>query len=421
MKRSILLLLIFMTCASTVFAEVSEKPLFGPKTYDVKERYGRENRYQETFSAAEGVYLIKIQNGEKLPDRSEYIEFTVNDQKLLRDDRYGYPFIACVVKLRKENSFELVLKDSKPSGDKRPKLSARFAVLSVMPLSVKLPEGVYGVLSWNKLQDIAGLLREIKAPESFSLAAAALSLSNDSTARAEAVRKLSDRKDAQAQDYLAFLFSDDSLNAEVKGETALALGAMGDKASIPLLMNGLLDPEENIRIGSARALSFYREDDTRELFTKLLQKLDPMRMQALLRTISDAGWKPVGTFMTLAESSDPYVAHMGITLLGTAKNSSATAFLLKLLKEPGKSDPRVIITALGASRDPLAIEPLSRMAGAPSARAGLEVELAEALASLGDQKAAPLIEDMIKNASTQEIRSKLRGAYRKLTGKAYKN
>jgi len=71
MKRTILLLLVFMTCASTASAAVSEKPVFGQKQYDVIERYGLDNRYKETFSATEGVYLIKLQNGENMTVRSE--------------------------------------------------------------------------------------------------------------------------------------------------------------------------------------------------------------------------------------------------------------------------------------------------------------------------------------------------------------
>jgi len=421
MKRPTLLLLVLMTFASTASAEVSEQPLFGPKQYDVKERYGVENRYQETFSVADGVYLIKMQNGAKLPERSEYIEFTVNDQKLLKNDSYGYPFISCVVKLRKENAFELVLKDARPSGDKRPKLPSRFVVLSVTPLSLKLPDGVYGVLSWGKLQDIAGLLQKIKAPEALSLAVAALNLNNDTTARAEAVRKLSGRKDSNARDLFAFLYSDVMLNPDVKGEAALALGALGDKESVPHLMNGLLDSEEKVRTGSARALSFYSEEDTREPLTKMIQKVDAMRIKPLIQAVSDSGWKPVGALIVLAESSDPLVANTAIKLLGPTRDPKATESLLKHLKEPGKSDRRAIITALGASKDARAIEPLSRIAGDPAARKGVEAELAEAFASLGDQKTAPLIEDMIKNAPEREVRIKLRKAYRKLTGKGYKS
>jgi len=80
MKRYILSLLVFMTCAFTaaaVSAKENEKPVFGPKQYDVKERYGIENRYQETFSATEGVHLIKLQNGENMTARSKYKSQTI--------------------------------------------------------------------------------------------------------------------------------------------------------------------------------------------------------------------------------------------------------------------------------------------------------------------------------------------------------
>jgi len=59
-----------MACAATAAAAAAEKPLFGSKQFDVVERHGTENRYQETFSATEDVYLIKLQNGEIPKERS---------------------------------------------------------------------------------------------------------------------------------------------------------------------------------------------------------------------------------------------------------------------------------------------------------------------------------------------------------------
>jgi hypothetical protein len=63
----------------------ADQTVFGPVKYDVKERYGKVDRYTETFAASEGLYLIKLQNGEKLQDRSEYIELVVNGDKVLKD------------------------------------------------------------------------------------------------------------------------------------------------------------------------------------------------------------------------------------------------------------------------------------------------------------------------------------------------
>lgn len=420
MKKIILLLLLMvLTSASTMPAEVSDKPVFGPKQYDVIKRDGELNSYQETFSVAEGAYLIKIQNGDSSPSMSEYIDFMINGQSLLNYEKYGYSIVACVEKLQKNNSFDLVLYDAAPLGAKKKDPPPRFVILSIMPLSVNLPKGAYGVLSLKQLDYLAGLLQKIKKPDTFSLAATVINLKNTISMRTEAVRKLSDSKSSDAQDLLVYLFNDALLNPDVRSEVALALGSFGDKRYIPFLVNGVTDPEPKIRIGAARALSMYREVDTRDSATKLIQETNYMQRAALLQTISDSGWKPIGVFMALAESTDPYTANLAIALLGVAKDPKATDMLLRLFENPDPEHLNVIITALGESKDSRAIQPLSRIAGDATARAGVEIELANALATIGDKTTAPLIEAIIKETTPGSTRRQLRAAYKKLTGTAY--
>lgn len=424
MKRLFFLLLIFAFCASVASAamrKASKKTtIFGPKKYDVVERYGAENRYTETFSASEGtIYIINIRNGEKPSEASDYIEFKLNGQKLVRDDRYAYPFIACVAKLKKQNSFALMLRDSRPVGKKLPKLPARFAVITVTPMSGGIPPGAFGVTSREQLHDVGGFLNKIKAQESRSLAVAALSLANDKAARTEAVRKLADRKDENAMDLLTYLYTDERTFEDIRAEAALALGALRDTKSIPLLMKGLLHNEEKVRVGSARALSFYSEGDTREPFEKTIRQLDAIRMDTVLQSIADAGWKPLGIFRELAQSNDVYVAKAGLKLLGGTGDPGAVEFLLTNLREPKESTIGAVITALGETKDKRALEALSLMAKDSSARKGVEAELGESLAALGDQRSVVLIEDMIKDTSDGNTRRRLLEAYRRLTGKPY--
>ena len=101
---------------------------------------------------------------------------------------------------------------------------------------------------------------------------------------------------------------------DVRGEVALALGILGDKAVIPVLIPGVLDPEDKVSIGSAGALSFYKEEDTQGDLMKMLERLDFMRKDAAIKAIVSAGWKPVGTIVKLAESNDPQVANTATKL-----------------------------------------------------------------------------------------------------------
>lgn len=248
----------------------------------------------------------------------------------------------------------------------------------------------------------------------------ALNLENDAATRAEAVRKLADRRDTRTQSFLEALYHDFRAYPEIRGEAAVALGMLGAKGSIRSLISGMLDPDEKARLGSARALSLYNEEDTREPLTDMLLRLDVTRRDAVIRSISGAGWKPLGALMTLAESSDPYVSSTAVGILGSSRELRATQLLLKLLEEPGRQDINQIIAALGETRDQRAIEGLAAMAKDPVKRTGKEAELGEAFANLGDGKWADLIAEMLKASRVPLTRSRLQEAYKKLAGREYK-
>jgi len=424
MMKRLCLTIAFLTMIASLFsaADAADQTVFGPQKYDVKERYGKANRYTGTFTATDASYLIKLQNGDKFPERSDWIELTLNGEKLLKDGKYGYRYIGGIVTLKKENTFEIVLKDDKPSGFRRPALPPRFVILTVQPAvaTLKKMKGLFGLNSWDGLNKYAETILKVKHPEAFAFALSASSLQNDVAVRSDAMRKLSDVKDPSAQDYLLGVYGDVNCVQDVRGEAALALGVLGDKAVIPILMPGVLDPEDKVSIGSARALSFYAEDDTQEQLMKLLERLDFMRKDAAINAIVSAGWRPVGTIMKLAESTDYQVANTAMKLLGGMQDPRATDLLLKRLDQPGSRDPLTIIHALGDTKDTRAVEPLLKIANDPERRKGKQAEVGEALANLGDLRAAEPIADMIKKADSRSSWERLRAAYKKLTGKEFK-
>lgn len=413
---------LWIAAGSIPSAGAADQVVFGPAKYDVKERYGKLNQYTGSFTAPEGLYLIKLENGDSLSSRSDWIELVVNGEKVLPDGKYGYLVLGAFVNLQKENKIEIVLKDDKPSGFRRPALPPRFVTVTVSPTpgSMKKMKGVFGVNRWDDLPKYSEVILKIKNPEAQALAMTASGLQNDTALRADAMRKLSDLKDASSQVYLVSVYTDVNCVQDVRGEAALALGILGDKAIIPVLMPGILDPEEKVSIGSARALSYYKEEDTQEQLLKLLEQLDFMRKDAAIKAIVSAGWKPVGTVLKLAESGDPHVANTATKLLGSMQDPRANDLLLKLLAEPGSRDQAVIISALGDAKDQRAVEPLLKIASDPEKRKGKQAELGEALAKLGDQRAAQPIAEMIKKADSRGSWDRLRAAYKKLTGQEFK-
>ncbi len=401
-------------------ADAAEKPLFGPKKFDVLERYGKANVYQETFAASEEVYLIKVQNGDGSVKPSDWVQLSINGAPVLPNDKYAYPFVAVFVKLQKENTFELNLRDDRPSGFRRPPPIPKSVFISIVPAPNKTIQGAFGVPFWEGLKDQLGLIGQIKGRDSAGLAVSAVDLRTGTDARAAAMRKLTELKDASAQPFMLAVFVDPREKADVRGEAALGLGLLGDASSAPALMRGVLDPEEKVRLGSARALSFFKEEETADALRKTLETLDLMRRDAVIRTISDSGWKPVGVMMELAESSQASSANMAIRILGSMGERRVGDLLLKLLENPGPKSVPAIITALGEIKEMRAVEPLLALARDPAKRAGMEAELGAALADLGDQRAVGPIEEMIKKAQTRLVYDRLRAAYQKLTGKEYK-
>lgn len=420
-KLRIVVAVFWMVAGSVSITSAVDQVVFGPAQYDVKERYGKPNQYSATFTAGEGLYLIKLQNGEQVPNRSEYIELVVNGETVLKDGKYGYGFLGGVLELRKDNKIEVALKDERPSGFRRPALPPRFVTLSVTPApaSLKKMKGIFGLNAWEDLPKYTEVALKIRNAEAQALALSAVNLRNDTAARADAMRRLSDLKDSMAQEYLLGVYRDTSCAQDVRGEAALALGMLGDKAFIPVLMPGILDPEEKVSIGSARALSFFKEEYTQELLLKTLEQLDFMRRDAVTKAIVSAGWKPVGTILKLAESGDPLISSTATKLLGSMQDPRATDLLLKLLAEPGPRSQGMIISALGSTKDPRAVDPLLAIAKDPTKRKGKQAELGEALAELGDQRAVEPIADMIRKADSRTSWERLRSSYKKLTGKDY--
>ena len=108
MKQVIFLLLFVFSCSFAVAEQaVQEKVIFGPMKYDVKERYGKDNLYKENFKSTEGLFVIKLQNGNVPRERVEFIELKINNETLLNNDRYRLRHDRLIVKLQKENSLEI--------------------------------------------------------------------------------------------------------------------------------------------------------------------------------------------------------------------------------------------------------------------------------------------------------------------------
>jgi HEAT repeat protein len=420
-SRIVALTLLLALPGAPSLGGTAEQAVFGPAKYNIKERYGKMNRFTASVPAAEGLYVIKVVNGEKAAERSDIIALSVNGKPVLLEGRYPFPLLASFVMMAKENTIELVMKDEQPSGYRRPPATPRNVVLSVLPAPAGLKDlrGTFGLGSWDVLKDMAEAFHRIKNPAAALLAMDSVSFHLDNAGRAAAVKKLSELKEPSAQEFYLRLLNDIHTAQEVRAEACAALAATGEKKHIPVLVRLILDPDPRVSTAAARGLSSFSEEDTQAELTKMIESLDQIRKKAAIRTIIDGGLRPINTLINLSASTDPYIANIAIGILGGLREPRATDHLLKMLQDPGKQDLGAVIRALGETRDPRVVDPLLAIAADPAKRYGRDVELADAFVALGDQRAAGPLAEMIKKPSHPAAEGRLRNAYRRLTGKEY--
>lgn len=416
-----LLLAMVLFAATAPAAMAADAPVFGPARYEVTERYGKHNTYTIEFAASESPYLISVQNGDDSSKRSDFIELTVNGQVLLLDGRYAFPVIACFAQLKKMNTMVLELKDARPAGYRRPPAVPKSVTITVLPVprGMAALRGSFGLLSMKGMTDIVDVLRTIRNPAAAKLAMDAGSFHLTVEKRAEAIRKLSSMKEPTAETYLLRVYRSGAVPGLVRAEAALAIAVLGNTSRIPLLLQGIVDPDAQIRAACAQALALFPEDQTGDALIELLTQLDSLRRKSTLDSIAASGWRPFASLRRMADHKDPVVAAVALELIGKFREPRSTDLLLELLAKKDAVDLKAVVQALGATGDPRATEALLSLASDPEQRAGMEVYLAESLADLGDQRAAPLIGEMIRKAKLFPVESRLRNAYRRLTGKNY--
>lgn len=418
-KTLVLILLLAGIAVST--APAAEQAVFGPVRYDVRERYGKENVYTASFRASEAIYLIKIQNGEKPGEQPDHLEFSLNGDKMLRKGSYLYRYLACFVRLKNENTLEIGIRDQQLPGFRRPAALPRNVVVTVLPASARMRsrEGVFGLHAWDDRKDPFEVILKIKNPEAERIAVQAMDLRLDTQQRQEALRKLSGLRDGSTRDYLRKMYANPVEEQDVRAEAGFSLALFGNTRDIPLLMRGVIDPGETISMAASRGLSLFPEADTQDLLITTLEQMDNLRKGAVIRNIARSGWKPAGAMMRMADSKDPHSAGIALHLLGGMDDPRAVDYLLQRLDGPEGGDVRSVISALSETRDPRATERLLALANDPVRRAGKEVELAEALASKGEQRAVRPITEMMANVRSNIGWSRMNTAYKRLTGKDY--
>lgn len=393
---------------------------FGPVRFDVKERYGLENRYTEMFPATEGPHAILIRNGTSAAERPDVLAVQVNGEQVIGGEPLEHPLVIAVLHLRKQNVLDVGIRDHKPTGTRKPALRPKFIILSVVPLPGRFPGGLFGAANEKGFRSLMDALRDIGSRSGPAYALAAADLRRPVDERVRALRSLADERDASAAPFLTLFADDPWTQPEVRAEAVRGIGMTGDASVVPVLVSGLLDHEDTVRVASALALSSLPEDAAIAPVRDLLASLDPMRTAAFIRAMNEGAWKPVGALREAAGSDDPVIANKAVEVLGKVDDPRVPELLLEYLGSPGKRSMSVIISALGATRDRRAVERLLAIAMDQEKRTGNEAALGVALADLGEKRAVKPIRSMAKSVGSFEEFMALAEAYRRLTGEELK-
>jgi hypothetical protein len=167
-------------------AEPADRTIFGPVKYEVKERYGADNRYTATFKAPGDLVVVRLKNGDTWPERPDVLSFSVNGKEILREARYEHPVIATFAQLPGENSLEVFVKDAKPSGMRRPKPTPKFTTLSVLRSPISGVEGSFGGVTYEQIIEYVKTIKRITRPDALAAVVTAAGLQNEHAVRASA-------------------------------------------------------------------------------------------------------------------------------------------------------------------------------------------------------------------------------------------
>lgn len=292
-----------------------------------------------------------------------------------------------------------------------------FTFISVSRKIAKMEEA-FAAGSWEDLTQAAATLMEMGKPAVPQLLIAFKDPSKNEVIRKMYAEILGEIKDSRAVNPLIEVLKNPDETEFIRAEAASALGEIGDSAATQSLIQALAHESEQIRSMAALSLGQIGDSSAVEpLITKLADSSELMRIRAIsaLGMLGDS--RAVEPLITLLDEEDKTIPAAAILSLGALKDARAVEPLIEILQTKIDLRQTNAMTALGQIGDTRAVEPLITILKGkneyPAMNAGM------ALAQIGDQRAVEPLRAAIERIKSEFVKTKLKEAYKILTGEEY--
>ncbi|MFH1905213.1 MAG: HEAT repeat domain-containing protein [bacterium] len=272
---------------------------------------------------------------------------------------------------------------------------------------------------WDKICESADKIMKEGGKLVDELIEAAKDETKDIVLRSMYLEILGEIEDSKAVDSLINVVKDDSEDSEIRANAAYSLGKIGDSRAVQPLLEELDNEDTNIRSTISLALGLLNAP---EAIAPLLDQLNNSkdlteRIRAGSSLASMKAQQAYDSFISILTSDeDESIRLLSALWLGELGDILAVPSLINALKDKSSCVACNAAIALGILKDTSAVQPLIE---ALEDEGLLRIEAAEALAEIGDQSAAQAIADVIEIEKDTWGLTKLKEAYKKLTGNEY--
>ncbi|MBU0478965.1 HEAT repeat domain-containing protein, partial [bacterium] len=272
---------------------------------------------------------------------------------------------------------------------------------------------------WDKICESADKIMKEGGKLVDELIEVAKDETKDSALRSMYLEILGEIEDSKAVDSLITVVKDDSEDSEIRANAAYSLGKIGDSRAIEPLLEELDNEDTNIRSTISLALGLLNAP---EAIAPLLDQLNNSndlteRIRAGSSLASMKAQQAYDSFISILTSDeDESIRLLSALWLGELGNILAVPSLINALKDKDSYVACNAAIALGMLKDTSAVQPLIE---ALEKEGLLRIEAADALAEIGDQSAAQAIANVIEIEKDTWGLTKLKEAYKKLTGNEY--
>jgi HEAT repeat protein len=216
----------------------------------------------------------------------------------------------------------------------------------------------------------------------------------DEWVRLRAVQSLGRLKVPGSVDYIVQYLETEE-DVKVRATMVKTIGAYGNEAYLPVLVNYLKDEDPRVRANTIEGLGFIKDPKVQQIVKKFVKDPNARIRANAARVLAGAGHKAAKqTFQEMLASDNQYTRASAVFALGELKDEQYLQMLLRMAGESSFVVRRNIVDAL-VRYGPAIRRQVEATLGAPDALK--RADGAQVLAKIGDRRSLrrliPLLED----------------------------